>query len=135
MHLSTPWIRPLLCLTVLCLSAHNSAFAATNPGDQDLISDRQNRLLEEQQRRLEELKDLPGKELKPVAPATPVDSRCFPIQHIELKGADTLSADERDRLAKPYVNQCLGVSQLNELLKPVTDYYINKGLVTSRLLR
>ncbi|MCF5233886.1 MULTISPECIES: ShlB/FhaC/HecB family hemolysin secretion/activation protein [unclassified Pseudomonas] len=132
MHLSTPWIRPLLCLTVLCLSAHNSAFAATNPGDQDLIRDRQNRLLEEQQRRLEELKDLPGKELKPAAPATPVDTRCFPIQHIELKGADNLSVDERERLVKPYLNQCLGVSQLNELLKRVTDSYIDKGLVTSR---
>lgn len=71
MQLHTPWIRPSLCLTVLCLSAHNSAFAATNPGDQDLIRDRQNRLLEEQQRRLEELKDLPGKALKPTAPATP----------------------------------------------------------------
>ena len=34
---------------------------AFNPGVQDLIRDRQNRLLEEQQRRLEELKDLPGK--------------------------------------------------------------------------
>ena len=135
MHLSTPWIRPLLCLTVLYLSAHNSAFAATDPGDQDLIRDRQNRLLEEQQRRLEELKDLPGKELKPVAPATSVGNHCFPIQHIELKGAGNLSADERERLVKPYVNQCLGVSQLNELPMRVSDYYFDKGLVTSRLFR
>lgn len=54
------------CLLLLCclgLTAPLSAvLAATlnNPGDQDLIRDRQNRLLEEQQRRLEELKDLPG---------------------------------------------------------------------------
>ncbi|MCJ7957678.1 MAG: hypothetical protein MUW57_14290 [Pseudomonas sp.] len=34
---------------------------AFNPGGQGLIRDRQNRLLEEQQRRLEELQDLPGK--------------------------------------------------------------------------
>ncbi|ROL63710.1 hypothetical protein BLX41_30225 [Pseudomonas protegens] len=38
-----------------------------NPGDQDLIRDRQNRLLEEQQRRLEELKDLPGASTSPPA--------------------------------------------------------------------
>ncbi|MDP9507354.1 ShlB/FhaC/HecB family hemolysin secretion/activation protein, partial [Pseudomonas protegens] len=62
-----------------------------NPGDQDLIRDRQNRLLEEQQRRLEELKDLPGKSAAPVAPSAPSDSRCFPIQDIQLKGADSLS--------------------------------------------
>ncbi|UUN91469.1 ShlB/FhaC/HecB family hemolysin secretion/activation protein [Pseudomonas extremorientalis] len=106
--------------------------AAPTPGDQDLIRDRQNRLLEEQRRRLEELQDLPGKEAKPQAPATPVDTRCFPIKDIELKGADSLSGADRTRLLKPYIGQCLGVAQLNELLKVITDYYIAKGRVTSR---
>jgi hemolysin activation/secretion protein len=110
----------------------NSATAAPTPGDQDLIRDRQNRLLEEQRRRLEELQDLPGKDTKPQAPTLPADSRCFPIQVIELKGADSLSASERARLLKPYIGQCLGVSQLNEVLKVITDYYIAKGRVTSR---
>lgn len=110
----------------------NSATAAPTPGDQDLIRDRQNRLLEEQSRRLQELQDLPGKQTKPTAPTTPADTRCFPIQAIELKGADSLSAADRTRLLKPYLGQCLGVSQLNELLKVITDYYIAKGRVTSR---
>jgi len=110
----------------------NTAFAAPTPGDQDLIRDRQNRLLEEQQRRLQELQDLPGKAAKPETPATPADTRCFPIKDIELKGADSLPASERERLLKPYVGQCLGVSQLNDLLKAITDYYLGKGRVTSR---
>jgi len=114
-----------------CLSL-NSAFAAPTPGDQDLIRDRQNRLLEEQQRRLQELQDLPGKADKPQAPATPADTRCFPIKDIELKGADSLPPSDRERLLKPYIGQCLGVSQLNELLKAITDYYLGKGRVTSR---
>ncbi|WP_097304342.1 ShlB/FhaC/HecB family hemolysin secretion/activation protein [Pseudomonas chlororaphis] len=108
------------------------SLAAPTPGEQDLIRERQDRLLEEQRRRLEELKDLPGKEAAPTAPATPVDTRCFPIKDIELKGADSLSAAEQARLLKPYIGQCLGVSQLNELLKVITDYYLEKGLVTSR---
>lgn len=110
----------------------NSASAAPTPGDQDLIRDRQNRLLEEQQRRLQELQDLPGKADKPQAPATPADTRCFPIKTIELKGADSLPAPDRERLLKPYIGQCLGVSQLNDLLKTITDYYLGKGRVTSR---
>ena len=114
-----------------CLSL-NTAIAAPTPGDQDLIRDRQNRLLEEQSRRLQELQDLPGKEAKPQAPATPADTRCFPIKDIELKGADSLPAGDRALLLKPYIGQCLGVSQLNELLKVITDYYIAKGRVTSR---
>jgi hemolysin activation/secretion protein len=106
--------------------------AAPTPGDQDLIRDRQNRLLEEQRRRLDELQDLPGKASKPETPALPADTRCFPIQDIELKGADSLSAADRTRLLKPYIGQCLGVTQLNELLKVITDHYIAKGRVTSR---
>ncbi|MDD0994745.1 ShlB/FhaC/HecB family hemolysin secretion/activation protein [Pseudomonas sp. TNT2022 ID1044] len=110
----------------------NLAYAAPTPGDTDLIRERQDRLLEEQRRRLEELKELPGKQIQPTQPAAPADSRCFPIKDIELKGADSLSYSERNRLLKPYIGQCLGVTQLNELLKVITDHYIEKGLVTSR---
>ncbi|ROM78357.1 ShlB family hemolysin secretion/activation protein [Pseudomonas brassicacearum] len=124
------WAR--LCLALLCLSPLTLAHAAPTPGDTDLIRERQNRLLEEQRRRLEELKELPGQEAKPTQPTAPADTRCFPIKTIELKGADSLSARERERLLKPYIGQCLGVPQLNELLKVVTDHYIEKGLVTSR---
>ncbi|RZI32320.1 ShlB/FhaC/HecB family hemolysin secretion/activation protein [Pseudomonas orientalis] len=127
-----PRTRFLLCTFLLTCLSLNTAFAAPTPGDQDLIRDRQNRLLEEQQRRLQELQDLPGKAAKPEAPTAPADTRCFPIKDIELKGADSLPASERERLLKPYVGQCLGVSQLNDLLKAITDYYLGKGRVTSR---
>lgn len=60
------------------------------------------------------------------------EPRCFPIQDIELKGPDSLSAADRARLLKPCISQCLGVTQLNELLKVITDDYIAKGRVTSR---
>ncbi|AZF08560.1 Channel-forming transporter/cytolysins activator of TpsB family [Pseudomonas sp. R2-37-08W] len=131
MYFLLPWTRLLGACLLTCF-ALNTAFAAPTPGDQDLIRDRQNRLLEEQQRRLQELQDLPGKAAKPEAPATPADTRCFPINDIELKGADSLPAADRERLLKPYIGQCLGVSQLNELLKAITDYYLGKGRVTSR---
>jgi len=122
-----------LCLALLCISALNTAHAAPpTPGDTDLIRDRQDRLLEEQRRRLEELKELPGKAAAPAAPAAPAENRCFLIKTIDLQGADALSAGERERLLKPYIGQCLGVPQLNELLKVITDRYIEKGLVTSR---
>ncbi|WP_112192897.1 ShlB/FhaC/HecB family hemolysin secretion/activation protein [Pseudomonas sp. LG1E9] len=127
-----PRTRYFLCTLLLAYLSINSAVAAPTPGDQDLIRDRQNRLLEEQRRRLDELQDLPGNAGKPQAPALPADTRCFPIQDIELKGADSLSAADRTRLLKPYIGQCLGVAQLNELLKVITDDYIAKGRVTSR---
>jgi hemolysin activation/secretion protein len=125
-------LRTRLVVASLCFFAMDLAVAAPTPGDTDLIRERQNRLLEEQRRRLEELKDLPGKEAKPTQPTKPADTRCFLIKTIELKGADALSERERQRLLEPYVNQCLGVPQLNELLKTITDAYLEKGLVTSR---
>ncbi len=130
----SPALAGRLCLALLCLTPLHLVHAAPTPtpGDTDLIRERQDRLLEEQRRRLEELKDLPGKEAAPTAPTAPADTRCFPIKDIELKGADSLSAAEQARLLKPYIGQCLGVSQLNELLKVITDYYLEKGLVTSR---
>ncbi|QZP35858.1 ShlB/FhaC/HecB family hemolysin secretion/activation protein [Pseudomonas sp. DR48] len=127
-----PALVARLCLALLCLSPLNPAYSAPTPGETDLIRERQDRLLEDQRRRLEELKELPGKEAKPAAPTAPADTRCFPIQDIELKGADSLSDREKTRLLKPYIGQCLGVTQLNELLKVITDHYIEKGLVTSR---
>ncbi|HEY0287608.1 MAG TPA: ShlB/FhaC/HecB family hemolysin secretion/activation protein [Pseudomonas sp.] len=117
-----------------CLIELKSAWAASYqaPGAQELIRERQDRLLQEQQRRLEELKALPGEPLSPAAPDMPVDTRCFTIRHIEIKGAEQLSDTDREHLTRPYQHKCLGVSQLNELLKSITHRYIDRGLVTSR---
>ncbi|MGH8386396.1 MAG: ShlB/FhaC/HecB family hemolysin secretion/activation protein [Pseudomonas sp.] len=125
-------IAARLCVALLCLSPLISVHAAPTPGDTDLIRERQDRLLEEQRRRLEELKELPGEEAQATPMKVPVDTRCFPNKDIELKGADSLSVSEKSRLFKPWIGQCLGVPQLNELLKVITDHYIEKGLVTSR---
>jgi hemolysin activation/secretion protein len=123
-----------LRVALLCLLAATplTARAAPNPGDQDLLRDRQEQLLQDQQRRLEDLKSLPGKQAAPATTSAPVDDRCFIITTIELKGAASLSDSERQRLTQPYLGTCMGVSQLNELLKTITNLYIAKGLVTSR---
>ncbi|WP_448651292.1 ShlB/FhaC/HecB family hemolysin secretion/activation protein [Pseudomonas fluorescens] len=106
--------------------------AAPNPGDTDLIRDRQDRLLEDQRRRLDDLKDLPGNATPATAPNAATDNRCFPIKTVQLSGADALGANERTQILAPYTGQCLGVAQLNALLKTITERYIDKGLVTSR---
>lgn len=106
------------------------AFAQT-PGDQELIRDRQERLLQEQQKRLNELRYLPGEQPSaPLAPAAP--GACFDIGQIEVSGAERLRGRARQRLLQPFLNQCLGVAQLNQLLKVVTDYYLDRGYSTTR---
>ncbi|MDF0731841.1 ShlB/FhaC/HecB family hemolysin secretion/activation protein [Pseudomonas entomophila] len=124
-------LRTLATASLLACLCTAPAWAAS-PGDQDLIRDRQDRLLQEQQRRLDELRNLPGRAGPESQAPAPEDSRCFTIRTIELKGADSLTGAERERLLAPFIGQCLGVSQLNALLKAITDHYLDRGLVTSR---
>lgn len=119
-------------LVLASLAAAFTAQAAPSPGDTDLIRDRQDRLLQEQRKRLDDLKDLPGNAAPSQAPSTVADNRCFPIKTLELNGAQALGANERAQMLAPYTGQCLGVAQLNALLKVITERYIEKGLVTSR---
>ena len=110
-----------------------SAFAQVPlPGERDLIRDRQERLLEEQRRRLEELQQLPGREVLPEPPAPVEDERCFVIEQIDLVGAMLLSPADRAAILKPYNGQCLGVGQLNQLLADITNHYLGRGYVTTR---
>ncbi|HCL3575910.1 TPA: two-partner secretion system transporter TpsB1, partial [Pseudomonas aeruginosa] len=103
-----------------------------SPGDRDLIRDRQQRLLDEQRKRLEELQQLPGKGAPAAADASGDDERCFEIRRIELEGAGHLGEGARRQLLAPYQGRCLGVGQLNALLKAVTDHYLDRGYVTTR---
>ncbi|MFK3774468.1 ShlB/FhaC/HecB family hemolysin secretion/activation protein [Pseudomonas sp. NPDC089406] len=125
---------PLATAAVLCtlLMTTLPVLGATSAGDQSLIRERQDKLLDDQRRRLEELQSLPGREQPEALAPTPADSRCFTVTSIALVGADSLSEAQRGRLLKPFLGQCLGVSGLNAILKAITDHYIASGLVTSR---
>lgn len=114
------------------LPLYAAAATPPSPGDRDLIRDRQERLLQEQQKRLQELQNLPGKDAPAPATGSGADTRCFDIRQITLQGADALSAARQRALLKPYEGRCLGVGQLNALLKAITDAYLDQGLVTTR---
>ncbi|MGX5728467.1 hypothetical protein ACWKWZ_25790, partial [Metapseudomonas otitidis] len=76
-----------------------------SPGDRDLIRDRQERLLEEQRKRLQELQQLPGR-AEPVAPSQPqAQGPCFDIQRIRLQGVHLISEVRQRELLKPFEHQ------------------------------
>ena len=102
------------------------------PIDRELSQERQERLLQEQQRRLEELQALPRRELS--APSVRADDSagCLQVDSIELKGAHSLSVRRRAQLLEPFFGQCLTSSDLNRLLSDITNAYLKRGYVTTR---
>lgn len=126
--------KALSCWMLAGVSGLNVAQAAVEPypGEQGLIRERQERLLEEQRRRLEQLKQLPGTAPVSVEPELPGEARCFVIGEILLEGAEHLGESARKQLLQPYQGQCLGTVRLNNLLKTITDHYLDQGFVTSR---
>lgn len=105
----------------------------TPPGvDRNFIRGDQQRLLDEQQQRLEQLQNLPGEAEASATPEAPESSACIDIQSIELKGATRLSARDVASLVAPWVGRCLGVNDLNALLGAITEHYVALGYVTTR---
>jgi hemolysin activation/secretion protein len=122
------WLLAWLAL----LAADVLADPFSTPGDNDLQRQRQEQLLREQRQRLEELQQLPGKAPTEAPSTVAPDSRCFTIRSITLEGAELLDPRSREALVAAYRDQCLGVNQLNELLKGITDHYLSRGFVTTR---
>jgi len=124
-----------IILALLCgcffISFLHAADPVLSPGDTDLIRDRQEHLLQEQQKRLEELRILPNHPPQP-QPESTDETRCFHVQEIQLQGAEHIRAAAQEKLLKPFIGQCLGASGIDALLKAITGYYLNRGYITSR---
>ena len=71
---------------------------------------------------------------QPPAPAQPViaaDGRCFDITEIEFQGITLLPEDRQLAILEPFINQCLGLVQINELIRQLTDWYIEAGYIAA----
>lgn len=95
-------MRQLLVVLGCVFFASTALAQVPLPGERDLIRDRQERLLEEQRRRLEELQQLSGREALPEQLIPAKDERCFEIQTIRLQGATLASPDEQRQLVRAY---------------------------------
>jgi len=65
-------------------------------------------------------------------PAGPRSDACFDIMRVEIDGATLLSAQEIGKVTAPYSNRCVGLAEINAVLRDVTHLYIDRGYVTSR---
>jgi hemolysin activation/secretion protein len=57
---------------------------------------------------------------------------CLTVKRLDLAGAERLSRREKRVIDKMAVGRCVGLPEINEMLKQITEYYIDRGLVTTR---
>lgn len=63
----------------------------------------------------------------------PDDGKCFTVQRIELDGATHLDAAEQARLTQAFIGQCVGLKEIRDLMRGITNRYVELGMVTSRV--
>ncbi|MCD6034527.1 MAG: Hemolysin activator HlyB [Rickettsiales bacterium] len=128
------WVYAFLLAALLPVSVSaqvpSTAQGIKDPGQIFLEQERQRRLEQELLRPPADIQ-VPSIE----APAgLPKDKVCFPIDRINLEGAESLSDKEIQNLTSPYLGTCMGYNAIGALIRDVTNRYIEKGLVTSRAL-
>lgn len=58
--------------------------------------------------------------------------RCFDIDSISVSGVTQFNGDDIQALLLPYQETCMGLGHINELVKSISNLYLQAGFVTSR---
>ncbi|MCZ4283069.1 ShlB/FhaC/HecB family hemolysin secretion/activation protein [Kiloniella laminariae] len=123
-------------LFVLSLSVN--AYAAS-PADLLIIQQKQQQILQQRENELRQLererlqRQPGGLEITPL-PETPPSSdeqTCTEIKQITVTGGDVL-ASAVQRITRDYEQRCLTITDINNLLKGLTNLFIEAGYVTTR---
>ncbi len=105
------------------------------------IIEQQQHIIQEQQKRQQALRDRieqQQQQHQPITVLPPSDTDkivggpCFDITAIALEGAEHLPVSVEQALIEPYLNQCIDLDKINQLLKAISNWYFEQGYITSR---
>ncbi|WDY57001.1 ShlB/FhaC/HecB family hemolysin secretion/activation protein [Pseudomonas sp. PSKL.D1] len=124
------------CHTLACclaaLLAMPSAWA-NDPASQQLRDQQQSLRQLQQQQRLERWQRAPSPDTEESpTPETTQDSRCWPVSGVRLAGNQRLSTTALEPTVRALVQPCMGIQAINQLLKAITQDYVQAGYPTSR---
>jgi len=131
----------LACLMGAALALVFSApIAAASIVDQAAQQAEQVQRDQAEQARRQQLEDRLERDQAPVGelPQAPTPegsdpaSTCIQIDRITIEGITLLSQPSVSALTHPYYGKCLGLAELNDILKQVTFLYVESGFITSR---
>jgi hemolysin activation/secretion protein len=109
----------------------NVMAAPVTPGDLDVIQNQQQQRLQQDQQQRDALTQAHQVELQKTESA-PASGPCFEINQISLQQASLITPDTQKRLVAPYINQCLSLDRINQLVRAISEWYVQRGYITSR---
>lgn len=109
----------------------NLMAAPVTPGDLDLIQNQQQQRLQQDQQQRDALTQAHQVELQQSVPVT-AHGPCFDIRQITLQQATLITPDKQAKLVAPYINQCLSLERINQLVRVISEWYVQRGYITSR---
>lgn len=109
----------------------NLMAAPVTPGDLDAIQNQQQQRLQQDQQQRDALTQAHQVELQKTVPA-PASGPCFDIRQIILQQATLITPDKQAKLVAPYINQCLSLARINQLVREISEWYVQRGYITSR---
>lgn len=123
-------LRLVVACFIICCSLISPSFA------QSVIDPAQEFLKEqERKKKLQELErsragqELQTNKIKDEGP----DKTCFAIKSIDLSGVTRIKPWDVTRITSPYLKNCMGQKAIKNLMQSITNEYIQKGLITSRV--
>ncbi len=119
----------MACCVVLFIPPSFSA--PLSPADRDLIRQEQQELLQQNQQQ----RDVLQRSIPVPQPAVPeilaARGPCFNIHTININNTTLLSDKKQEKLKQPYIGQCIGMDKISQLTRDISDWYIQKGYITS----
>ncbi len=95
-------------------------------------------LLQDQQRQrqldvLEQRRRIPGGANFALPPQAQMpESTCFDVKKLSFKDAKLLSKSQQKKLRSKWEGKCIDLGNINDILRDVTNWYVQKGYVTTR---
>ncbi|QXF36133.1 peptide transporter [Photorhabdus luminescens] len=130
-------IIKILLYSTLIFSQKTLAISGNiSPLEQNIINQKQKDILQEiqKQENLGNNIDIIHNDEFPSESNHNIDPSCHFVNNIQFKDSFYLSKSEKISLVKSYMPKCLSIKDINLLTKKISNYYIEKGYITSRAL-
>ncbi|MCW2487142.1 ShlB/FhaC/HecB family hemolysin secretion/activation protein [Candidatus Symbiopectobacterium sp. NZEC127] len=125
-----------ISLLLLFLSMHaygtTPSASETFPTDRTEVEQQQKALLEQAEQQRESLRQQQSPSAPPEVQPEQDEGVCRNVRHIAIEGSTVLSLPTQKTIVAPWQHRCLTVSHMRQLVRAISQRYLERGYVTSQ---